>query len=607
MGPLWTRQRPGRTFATPPARRLMSVLKHLLTGLVPCLLLLPWMGSQASMPERTVPADVWLLVIISAVANLGVIAYHFVVPAHPKFLLRPWRRWVLRIHILSGLVELVAGLFACFAGSPTASVVMALAALCFHVPSAFLQLPIVFGSRAIMEPAYLLCIIWHAFSAGMLLMQPTSHLWAVNTFLIFNIYVWCRLYFYAFDLLHLFRPMKYSVAILAAGITIVPAVFGVGGLLAFIGFVAVYIILHRALISRSPAAYADFVREKARDTAISEDLLVGWQLGITARGDAAEAGATWFRHLDRRHAGQLDREDLRRALSPWNLALASIDRYADQILQDGPIDQARFLERVWSVGAVRQQAFHVLAVDRARTDRDKAELVFLLLDFDRDGVLSRNELDALLGEWGLPASETAHYLSRAGGAEGRITLPLFIAHLEPVWRFIFHEILRARQSSDRGEMIGRGMVIAREEQQASGLRGTIRRELLQSVPFLAGASEDLVGNLAASLVVERYRDGAVVMREGEPGNAFYLVAAGGVAVERRGTEIARLGRGGSIGEGALLTNQPRTATVVAAGEATLFALSRDAFAHLTSNFPDIRRHLERLHKERQSSNADPTS
>lgn len=581
----------------------MIALKHLLPGLIPCLLLLPWFARQAARPEAPVPGDVWLLVIVSALANAVVLTYHLVVPAHPKFLLRPWRRWVLRVHILSGSVELLAGLVACFAPHPAASVVMALAALCFHVPSAFLQLPIVFGSRAIMEPAYLVCIVSHAFCAGMLLTHPSSHLWAVNTFLVFNIYVWCRLYFYAFDLLQLFRPMKYSVAILAAGITIVPAAFGVGGLLAFIGFVAVYIVLHRLVVSRSPAAYAAFVREKARDAAMSEDLLAGWQAGIAAQADASAEGAAWFRRLDRRRAGELDRDDLRRALAPWGLSPVAIDGYAEGLLREGPVDQVRFLAHVWSVGAVRQEACHALAVERATTDRDQAELVFRLLDVDRDGALGRAELDVLLGEWGLPSSETAHYLARAGGADGRITLPSFIAHLEPVWRFIFHEILRASQASGRGEMIGRGVATARDAHRASGLRGAIRRDLLQAVPFLAGAGEELVGNLAASLVVERHGDGAVVMREGEPGDTFYLVAAGTVAVRRGGVEVARLGPGGSIGEGALLTRQPRTATVVAVGEATLFALSRGAFAHLTSSYPEIRHHLERLHDERQRANA----
>jgi CRP-like cAMP-binding protein len=92
------------------------------------------------------------------------------------------------------------------------------------------------------------------------------------------------------------------------------------------------------------------------------------------------------------------------------------------------------------------------------------------------------------------------------------------------------------------------------------------------------------------------------MREGEPGNTFYMVAEGTVRVERGGSVVATLRAGGSIGEGALLTSLPRSATVVTNEPAVLFALARPAFVHLTGNYPEVRSHLQRLHDERQRSN-----
>ena len=73
--------------------------------------------------------------------------------------------------------------------------------------------------------------------------------------------------------------------------------------------------------------------------------------------------------------------------------------------------------------------------------------------------------------------------------------------------------------------------------------------------------------------------GGVVLREGEPGDALYLIAAGTldvlVGAPPAVTTVARLGPGEFFGEVALLTGRPRTATVRAETAATLWALSAD--------------------------------
>jgi hypothetical protein len=561
-----------------------------------------WLAWQATLPETAVSRETWFLVLLSALANVIVLTYHFAIPAHPKFLMRPWRRFVLRVHIVSGTVELFAGLGACFFGSTPAAVVMAVAALCFHVPSAFLQLPIVFGSRAIMEPAYLLCIVTHGFCAAMLLAHPDSHGWAVRTFLVFNIYVWCRVYFYLFDLLRLFRPMKYSAAILAAGFTVLPAALGPTGIIACIGFIGLYVCAHRILVFSNPADYEDFTRERARDTTLPAAMLERLDAARPEPPDDPDGATSWFRYLDSQGTGRLDRDAVLRALAPWGLPAVSAGEFVDRLLRAGPVTLEQFRENIWSIGAIRQHARRALALEQATTDREKAEMVFTLLDLDGDRFLSPKEINWLLSEWGLPSGESRHYLKRAANAEGLIALPAFITHLEPVWRFVFDEVLRAGFSRDRNEMIQRGAATALGSLRASSLRGLIRRELLHAVPFLAGADEVLIGNLAASLTVERRGAGEVVMREGEPGNTFYMVAEGTVRVERGGSVVATLRAGGSIGEGALLTSLPRSATVVTNEPAVLFALARPAFVHLTGNYPEVRSHLQRLHDERQRSN-----
>mgnify|MGYP003340857532 CR=1 FL=1 len=379
---------------------MSGATKHLLSArAIPVALAGAWLGFGASGTAREPDPATWFLLTASALANLIVLWYHLTVPPHPKFQVRPWRRKLLMLHVISGIVEFAAGLVACFHGSPVAGTVMAVTALCFHVPSAALQLPIVFGSRAIMEPAYLFSIVAHGFCAAMLLVNPSSRTWAVNTFLVFNVYVWCRVYFYLFDLLGLFRPMRYSAAILAAGFTILPAVFGTTGVLACVVFIGSYAATHRLLVFRGPEEYAEFTRERARDTTLPDVMLERLELEREAGSAPDDDRAAWFQHLDRRGRGELAREDLLRALIPWGLPAASAHAFADRLLRDGPVNAATFRDQVWTIGAIRRHARRSLAIDRATTDREKAALVFRILDVDRDGLIGRGDLDWLLAEW----------------------------------------------------------------------------------------------------------------------------------------------------------------------------------------------------------------
>ncbi len=85
--------------------------------------------------------------------------------------------------------------------------------------------------------------------------------------------------------------------------------------------------------------------------------------------------------------------------------------------------------------------------------------------------------------------------------------------------------------------------------------------------------------MADQLVAEQVTEGTYVIREGDPGDKFYLIRQGTVSV-RRGpdeTEIAQLTDGDHFGETALLTGQPRNASVVALSDTTLYSLSQENF------------------------------
>jgi CRP-like cAMP-binding protein len=101
--------------------------------------------------------------------------------------------------------------------------------------------------------------------------------------------------------------------------------------------------------------------------------------------------------------------------------------------------------------------------------------------------------------------------------------------------------------------------------------------LLRGIAIFAPLPPVTLEQLASHLARLRVSPGDVVFRQGDPGDRFYVVAAGEVTVEPAGRPPVTLGAGGSFGEIALLRDVPRTATVTARTDGELLALARDVF------------------------------
>ena len=109
--------------------------------------------------------------------------------------------------------------------------------------------------------------------------------------------------------------------------------------------------------------------------------------------------------------------------------------------------------------------------------------------------------------------------------------------------------------------------------------------ILAAVPIFTPLPGESLEHLAARLVPLRVTAGTVIVREGDPGDRFYIVAEGELEVSQQGREISSLEAGGYFGEIALLRDVARTATVTARSNAALYALDREDFLAAVTGHP----------------------
>jgi CRP-like cAMP-binding protein len=105
-----------------------------------------------------------------------------------------------------------------------------------------------------------------------------------------------------------------------------------------------------------------------------------------------------------------------------------------------------------------------------------------------------------------------------------------------------------------------------------------------------------------------FEPGENVFRQGDVGDLVYVITEGEVEVLREEADggerlLATMGPGEYFGEMALLSDAPRTATVRARTEVEAIAMARADFTTLYAYFPNLKRNVEKVMKERNAERA----
>ena len=112
-------------------------------------------------------------------------------------------------------------------------------------------------------------------------------------------------------------------------------------------------------------------------------------------------------------------------------------------------------------------------------------------------------------------------------------------------------------------------------------------ELLKDVPLFAGCSKAELQRIASLADELDLGEGATLIREGERGREFIVIVEGTVRVTRGGKKLRDLSAGDFIGEIALVSDVPRTATVTATSPVRLLVVTDRAFRDLIERMPSI--------------------
>ena len=119
------------------------------------------------------------------------------------------------------------------------------------------------------------------------------------------------------------------------------------------------------------------------------------------------------------------------------------------------------------------------------------------------------------------------------------------------------------------------------------LRSDAKMKLLKKVPLFAGCSKNELRQLARIADEIDLREGTVLTREGRSGREFFVLIDGTAEVTKEGKRIADVGSGGWFGEIALLTDQPRTATVTATSPVDVLVITDRRFREVVETMPSI--------------------
>jgi CRP/FNR family transcriptional regulator, cyclic AMP receptor protein len=119
------------------------------------------------------------------------------------------------------------------------------------------------------------------------------------------------------------------------------------------------------------------------------------------------------------------------------------------------------------------------------------------------------------------------------------------------------------------------------------LRRNQKVELIRHAPLFAHVSKRQLEQIAQIADEIDLREGKEMTKQGSRGREFFVLLEGNADVKKNGRRINTLGPGDFFGEIALVSDTPRTATVIATSPVRALVITDRSFKRLMSDSPEI--------------------
>ena len=127
---------------------------------------------------------------------------------------------------------------------------------------------------------------------------------------------------------------------------------------------------------------------------------------------------------------------------------------------------------------------------------------------------------------------------------------------------------------------------------------SLQEPFLKRIPFFSGLSSEDITSIAACLQPISLSKGSVLFKPGDDADAFYIITSGQVGIVHAFGDsesmVAVLGRGEIIGEGGLLTGEPRSMTVKLLTTCEFLKMVRGDFEQMLRDRPSVLLHISRV-------------
>jgi CRP-like cAMP-binding protein len=115
----------------------------------------------------------------------------------------------------------------------------------------------------------------------------------------------------------------------------------------------------------------------------------------------------------------------------------------------------------------------------------------------------------------------------------------------------------------------------------------VHEEFLARVPIFASCTHEEITAISEVAQESGFQPGQIIVTQGTPGQAFYLILSGRVEILRDGQSLGAFGPGDFFGEMSLLDQAPRSATIRALEHTNCLMLSSWDFKALLEKYPSI--------------------